>query len=167
VRARGRRAGGRALPVSAASQVDGGAAIIEFVLLGVALLAPLMYLVLAVSVVQRNIYGVTHAAREAGRAYGTGTIDNAAERASYAAQLAMEDQGLPPDRIVVRYGPADADCGAASTTPWPLSPGEEFAICVTQTIMVPGVPGLLLGSRNTVTGRYVVHADDYRDYRGS
>jgi len=145
--------------------VDGGTAVIEFVLLGVVLLVPLMYLVLAFSVVQRNLYGVTQAAREAGRAYGTGTAENAAERADYAARLAIEDQGLPPAGIAVRYGPADTDCAAASAEPWPLTPGAEFAICVTRTITVPAVPGVLLGRRNTVTGRYVVHADDYRDYR--
>jgi hypothetical protein len=36
---------------------------------------------------------------------------------------------------------------------------------VTRPITVPAIPRVLLGSRNTVTGRYVVHADDYRDYR--
>jgi hypothetical protein len=163
VRARQHPAGPR--PPPGPSRMDGGTAIIEFVLLGVVILVPLMYLVLAVSVVQRNLYGVTQAAREAGRAYGTGMIDNAAERATYAARLAMEDQGLPADGIVLRYGSADVDCSEASTEPWPLSPGAEFAVCVTRAITVPAVPGFLLGSRNTVTGRYVVHTDDYRDYR--
>jgi Flp pilus assembly protein TadG len=145
--------------------MDRGTAIIEFVLLGIVVLVPLMYLVLAVSVVQRNLYGVTHAAREAGRAYATGTSENAAERASYAARLAMEDQGLSTDGVTVRYGSADADCAAASTESWPLTPGAEFAICVTRTITVPAVPGVLLGSRNSVTGRYLVHLDDFRSYQ--
>jgi Flp pilus assembly protein TadG len=157
-----RRDGGPRL--AAVSEVDGGAAIIEFVLLGVVLLVPLMYLVLAVSTVQRNLYGVTEAAREAGRAYATGTVDNAAERADYAARLALEDQGLPADGVSIRYGPADTDCRAASATSWPLVPGTEFVVCVTRVITVPAVPGVVLGDRNTVTGRFVVHADDYRDY---
>ena len=160
-----RRAGPRSPPVEGSSQVDSGTALVEFVLLGVVLLVPLMYLVLAVSAVQRGIYGVTQAAREAGRAYVTGTTENAAERATYAARLALEDQGLPPDGTTVRYGPADRDCAAAAADPWPLTPGAEFAICVTRPITVPAIPRVLLGSRNTVTGRYVVHADDYRDYR--
>jgi Flp pilus assembly protein TadG len=164
VRVRQQRAGPRSPPTVGPSQVDSGTAIVEFVLLGVVLLVPLMYLVLAVSAVQRNLYGVTHAAREAGRAYATGTMENAAERAAYAARLAMEDQGLPSDGITVRYGPADRDCHAAGAEPWPLMAGSEFAVCVTQTITVPAVPGVLLGHRNTVSGRYVVHADDYRDY---
>lgn len=162
-----RRAGPRSPPTGGSSKVDNGAAVIEFVLLGVVLLVPLMYLVLAVSAVQRSLYGVTQAAREAGRAYATGTIENAAERATYAARLAMEDQGLPADGITVRYGAAGSDCGEAAAEPWPLTPGAEFAVCVSRTITVPAVPGVVLGRRNTVTGRYVVHADDYRDYRTS
>jgi Flp pilus assembly protein TadG len=160
-----RRLAARPAAVAGPSQLDGGAAIVEFVLLGMVLLVPLMYLVLAVSVVQRNVYGVTQAAREAGRAYATGTAGNAADRAAYAARLAVEDQGLSPDGVALRYGPADADCDAASTEPWPLTPGAEFALCVSRPITVPAVPGVLLGQRNTVTGRYLVHVDDYREYR--
>jgi Flp pilus assembly protein TadG len=163
---RQQQAGPGSPPTTRPSHLDSGAAIVEFVMLGVVLLIPLMYLALAVSAVQRSLYGVTQAAREAGRAYATGTIEKAAERALYAAQLAMEDQGLSSDGITVLYGPADTDCRAAGTEPWPLMPGAEFAVCVTRTITVPAVPGMLLGDRNTVTGRYVVHADDYRNYGG-
>ena len=146
---------------------DGGNAVVEFVFLGVLLLVPLMYLVLAVSVVQRAVYGVTQAAREAGRAYATGTAENAAARADYAARLALEDQGVSTAGGVVRYGPADADCAAASPEPWPVAPGADLAVCVTRPVTVPAVPGVLLGRRNTVTGRFVVHLDDFRDYRYS
>jgi Flp pilus assembly protein TadG len=142
---------------------EDGAAVVELVLLGVVLLAPLLYLVLAVSTVQRSLYGVSQAAREAGRAYATGTAANAPLRAEYAARLALADQGLPVDGVEVRYAAADADCAAAGSTPWPLAPGAVFAVCVTRPVAVPGVPGFLDGRRNTVTGRHVVHADDYRD----
>jgi hypothetical protein len=143
---------------------DGGNAIVEFVFLGVLLLAPLMYLVLAVSAVQRNLYGVTQAAREAGRAYATGTAANAADRAGYAARLALEDQGVSGDGVVIRYGAVGAGCEAASAEPWPVTAGGEFAICVTRPFTVPGVPGFLVGDRSSVTGRYVVYLDRYRDY---
>jgi hypothetical protein len=143
---------------------EDGAALVEFVLLGVVMMAPLMYLAVAVSAVQRNMYAVTQAAREAGRAYVTGTAGNAADRATYAARLALEDQGLPSDDVVLRYAGDHDDCAAASREPWPLIPGTDFAICVTRVMTLPGVPGLLSGSRNTVTGRFIVHADDYRNY---
>jgi Flp pilus assembly protein TadG len=154
--------GGRAVGCPAPG--DSGNAIVEFVFLGVLLLAPLMYLVLAVSAVQRNLYGVTHAAREAGRAYATGTAANAADRARYAVRLALEDQGVPADDAVIRYGAVTAGCESASTEPWPATPGAEFAICVSRPFTVPGVPGFLVGTRSSVTGRYIVHLDEYRDY---
>lgn len=143
---------------------DAGAAVVEFVLLGVLLLVPLFYLVLAVSSVQRSVYGVTQAAREAGRAYATGTTATAAARADYAAALALADQGLPTAGTTVRYGPAEAGCETATADPWPLGPGATFAVCVTRRFDVPGVPGLLVGEGTTVTGRFVVRADPYRDY---
>jgi hypothetical protein len=146
------------------SRGDGGNAVVEFVVLGVLLLAPLMYLVLAVSAVQRNLYGVTQAAREAGRAYATGNAANAADRASYAARLALEDQGVAGDDAVVRYGAVDAGCESASAQPWPAVPGGVFAICVSRPFAVPGVPGFLAGGRSSVTGRYIVHLDQYRNY---
>ena len=142
---------------------DRGAAVVELVLLGVVLLAPLLYLVLAVSTVQRSVYGVTHAAREAGRGYATGTAANAQLRAEYAARLAVADQGIPVDGVEVRYAAADADCASADRVPRPLAPGEVFAVCVTGSVTVPGVPRFLDGRRNTVTGRHVVQVDDYRD----
>jgi Flp pilus assembly protein TadG len=145
---------------------DGGNAIVEFVFLGVLLLAPLMYFVLAVSAVQRNLYGVTQAAREAGRAYATGTAANAADRARYAARLALEDQGVSGADAVIRYGAAAAGCDSATTQPWPVAPGGEFAVCVSRPFTVPGVPGFLVGARSSVTGRYIVHLDEYRDYGG-
>jgi hypothetical protein len=141
-----------------------GSAVVEFVVFGVVLLVPLMYLALAVSAVQRSVLGVTEAAREAGRAYATGTASTAAARAEYAARLALTDQDLPADGIEVRYAAADADCATARAEPWPLRPGATFAVCVSRTVHVPGIPGVLTGSRNTVAGRYVVRADEHRDY---
>jgi Flp pilus assembly protein TadG len=142
---------------------DAGAAVVEFVLLGVVLLVPLAYLALVVSAVQRSLHGVTQAAREAGRAYATGTAGTAAARATYAARLALEDQGLPADGVQVRYGPATGSCADASAAPAPLVPGAVFAVCVTRPLAVPGVPGVVTGERTTVTGRFVVHVDRYRD----
>ena len=151
--------------MSPATAREQGSAVVEFVLLGLVLLVPLMYLALAVSVVHGSVLGVTQAAREAGRAYATGTARTAAARAEYAARLALADQGLPPDGIEVRYAAADADCATAHADPWPLRPGATFAVCVSRSVGVPGVPGVLAGSRRTVTGRFVVRADEHRDYR--
>ena len=72
---------------------DRGSAIIEFHFLGILLLVPLVYILLAVLDVQRTSYGVTQAAREAGRIYVATGDEGAARR---AAQVALEDQGVEP-----------------------------------------------------------------------
>jgi hypothetical protein len=148
----------------AAKWRDSGTAVVEFVLLGVVLLVPLLYLVLALSAVQRTVYGVTQAAREAGRAYVTGTASTAVARADHAARLALTDQGLPAAGVEIRYGGADSGCGEAGAQPWPLRPGAAFAICVSAPLRVPGVPGFLVADRTIVTARHVVQADEHRDY---
>ena len=56
-----------------------GSAIVEFHFLGLLLLVPLIYILLAVLDVQRASYAVTQAAREAGRIY-VATGDEAAAR---------------------------------------------------------------------------------------
>jgi hypothetical protein len=134
------------------------------VFLGVLLLVPLMYLVLAVSTVQRNLYAVTQAAREAGRAYATGTATNGPDRARYAAVLALQDQGLDSSDVVVSYAALDAGCDSATEDPGQIAAGVEFAICVRRPLTVPAVPRFLVGRSSTVTGRFIVHLDEYRDY---
>ncbi len=74
---------------------DDGNAIVEFSYLAVLLMVPLVYVLLSVFEVQRASFGVTEAARQAGRAYAT--ADDPAQgraRAAAAATLAMRDQGL-------------------------------------------------------------------------
>ncbi len=72
---------------------DDGNALVEFTYLAVLLMVPLVYLLTTVFQVQRAAFGVTEAARQAGRAYVT--ADSAAQgraRAQEAADLAMRDQ---------------------------------------------------------------------------
>lgn len=139
---------------------DEGNAIVEFIFLGIILLIPLIYLVLAVSYVQRNIYGVTQAAREVGRAYAkSGDLD----AAKYAAQLAMEDQGGSTSDLSIRWVGPDGSCGDALPEPPALSPGEVFTVCVREQIQIPGVPSFIDARNNSVTGKFIVHVDDYAD----
>jgi hypothetical protein len=138
---------------------DAGNAMIEFVFLGVLMLIPLVYLVLAVSYVQRNTYGVTQAAREVGRTYATsGNVD----QARYAARLALSDQNIAASDMDIGWARTGADCSAATPGLPPLAPGEVFSVCVTRQITIPGVPSFIGARHNSVTGRYVVHVDEYR-----
>lgn len=140
---------------------DRGAASIEFVFLGILVMVPLLYLVIAAFEVQRNAFAVTQAAREAGRAWSTAPDAAAApERARYAMELAIRDQGLDPGGTHLRYGPVGSGCADADAAS--LEPGAEFEVCVVRTFRVPAVPSFLDGGNNAVTGRFVVHIDDFR-----
>lgn len=162
-----------------------GAATVEFVFAGALLLVPLLYLVLALSEVQRNTFAVTQAARESGRAYATADDPaTAPARAAYAVRLALADQNLA-GTAELRWGPVGRSCegltvdstvipvpgestpggpvpgGAVRGAP-PLAPGALFEFCVRRTYRFPGVPTVLDAGRNTVEARYVVRVDDLR-----
>jgi hypothetical protein len=111
-----------------------GSAIVEFHFLGLLMLVPLVYILLAVLDVQRASYGVTQAAREAGRIY-VATGDEAAAR--LAAQVALADQRLAAGgaEIVIR----------CSVTPC-YRPGAEVSVTVGSTVRLPFIPEVLAGA---------------------
>lgn len=75
---------------------DDGNALVEFVYLGLLLMVPLVYVLLTVFQVQSAAFGVTEAARQAGRAFARAdTLDQGLARADAAAALALQDQGVP------------------------------------------------------------------------
>lgn len=143
-------------------QGESGNAIVEFIFVGIVIMVPLVYLLLAVFDLQRNVFAVTEAAREAGRALATAdTVSTGVARAEYAAGLSLGDQGLSSEGATVSYAPAGASCDAAGSAAT-LTPGQDFAVCVSRTFTPPGIPGYVVGDNNTVTGRFVVHIDRYR-----
>lgn len=141
---------------------DSGSAIVEFVFLALLMLVPLVYLVAAVAVLQRNTLAVTQAARDAGRAFATSARPaDAQRRAAAAVRLALADQGLPDD-AELRYVAAGADCDSAARVVPRLLPGAEFTVCVRRRAALPAVPSFVAGRGIEVTGAYVVHVDDFR-----
>ncbi len=144
----------------APAKSEEGSALIEFVGVGVLLLLPLLYLLLSVFSVQRAAFAVTQAAREAGRAYATAPSSSlAAERANYAAQLALNSQGVSAG-VSVRYAPEGSGCAGAGDGAASLKAGSRFVICVRSQADLP------LGGAITVNGQYVVSIDSYRTERG-
>ncbi len=144
-----------------------GAATIEFVFLGIMVLVPLLYLLVAVFELQRNVFAVTQAAREAGRAVASAdNVNTGVDRAVFAVRLALQDQNLDTSEALLRFVQHNQSCDNGPVAPAPgaatLEPGAEFVACVVQVFTVPGVPSFLDSSRNTVTGRFVVHVDTYR-----
>lgn len=137
-------------------------AIIEFVFVAVLVLVPLIYLIVAVAVVQRSRLATTNAARDVGRAIATSTTADQAEvRAQAALRAALRGQGMTASQVELRYVEAGADCQGPATTP-SLAPASVFAICVIRHQPLPAIPTLLSGRGVTVIGRYLVHVDDFR-----
>lgn len=96
-----------------------GSAVIELVWVGILLLVPLLWIVLSVFEVQSGAYGVTSAARAAGRAYALAPDDAAGEEAARAAaRQALADQGLPDDApldVTVTCTPYPRDCHSGTS----------------------------------------------------
>ena len=134
---------------------DRGSAVVEFTYLGVLLLVPLVYVLLTVFAVQKAAFGVTEAARAAGRAFTTASsADDAYTRAQHATRLALTDQGLDTDVTPT------LDC---SQTPC-LTPGSTVTVTVTYRVPLPilgDVFGVVPGSI-PVTGRHVAVVDRFR-----
>ncbi|WP_306232055.1 hypothetical protein [Agrococcus beijingensis] len=113
---------------------DRGSASLEFLTVGLILLVPLVYLVLALGQIQHAVLGIEGASRHAARAiaqadsHGEGLA--AADR---AIQVAMADAGLAPDgvRVGITCAPSPDACDTPRGTvtvqidasvPLPLAP---------------------------------------------
>jgi hypothetical protein len=109
---------------------------VEFVWLAVLLMVPLVYVVLTAVSVQRAAFGMTAAARDAGRAYATAGSDSLGERrAEDAVELALHDEGVawrPRGRVV--------SCGRCD-----YAPGSMFTVELHTRVALPLVPGWLCG----------------------
>ena len=113
---------------------DAGNALVEFTYLAVLLMVPLVYVLLAGFFVQRAAFGVTEAARQAGRAYArAGSESEGTARAAAAAALALRDQGITgsrPPTITCLGGPC-------------LQPGSRVRVRVSYTVLLPVFPAVL------------------------
>ena len=133
---------------------DEGNALIEFPFLGVLLLIPLAYVILAALTVQKAAFAVTAATREAGRAYVTTTTGDPAARAEAAARLAMRDQGLDLPAGALRID-CDGECG---------SPGTTVRVGLDYVAALPFVPRIL-GTPSAGVAVHARHAQVVDTYR--
>lgn len=132
---------------------DGGNAVVEFVWLAVLLMVPLMYIMLGVFDVQRASFGVTEAARQAGRTFATECASGtgaARARAQQAASMALADQGYAMNR------------GIAGLDACPPA-GQSTRVVVTQFVTLPGLGALLPRDRGgiEVSGSFVAYRDRF------
>jgi Flp pilus assembly protein TadG len=135
---------------------DRGSALVEFTYLGVLLMVPLVYLLLAVFQVQSAAFAVTEASRQAGRAFvrADNAVDGSA-RAAQAVRLALADQGIT---VAV---PATVSC---DPEPCDLTAGQRVETAVAYTVQLPFVGGLFGPGRGgiAVSGRHVEVVDRFR-----
>ena len=156
---------------------DSGAAVVEFVALSVLVLIPVIYLGLTIFQIQRSAFGVTQAAREAGRSFATArSRAEAFARARSAAQTALADQGVD-GAPRVEYAPAGGGCGAGQGSAGlsagqgvaSLRPGAAFVVCVRMDVGLPYTSGGrfagVVPAAIPVTGQYEVVVDEYRRQR--
>ena len=156
----GRRLGARlrarlSQPGIAGSGAQAGSAIVEFVFLAVLMMVPLFYFVMVLARLQAGAYGVSAAAREAGRAYVTAPVaDTAWSRAQSAAGLAFADQGFE-DAGVISMGCEAAPC-------W--HPGGRMTITATVSVPMPLVSAFFFGivpMQVPVSATHVVTVDRF------
>jgi hypothetical protein len=145
-------------------RAEHGTAIVELVWLGILLLVPLLWIVLSVSEVQQGAFGVTAAARSAGRAYALAPDDQSGQRAAEeVAQRALADHGLEdaPLRVTVTCTPYPHDChNGTSVITVRISSSVELPLL--PDALGGGAPRFALDATHTVpVGRYQeVHDDE-------
>lgn len=137
------------------SQAQAGSAVVEFVFLAVLLMVPLFYLVMVLARLQAGAYGVSAAAREAGRAYVTTQVPaQATSRANSAAGLAFADQGFGHE------GRIEITCDG---TPC-LRPSGRVQVSATVSVPMPLVPAFFSGivpTRIPVSATHIATVDRF------
>jgi hypothetical protein len=135
-----------------------GTAIVEFVWLGILLLVPLLYIVLAVFDTQRAAYAASAAARSASRAFVTSPDQATAyARAEAAARLAFGDQDIEAAdfTLVITCKPDPDRC---------LTPGSIVAAEVHSAADLPLMPTALGGHTPRIAVE-AVHRSPYGTFR--
>ncbi len=140
-------------------RAERGSAVVEFVALGVLLLVPLVYLVVALARVQAGAFAVSQASREAGRAFVTAPAGEvAAARAQAAARISFEDHDfLDTGRLVVA-------CGSSPC----LSPDARVRTTATVSVPLPLVPAFVRGAvplAVPVSASHISTVDRFRSLR--
>ncbi len=137
------------------SRGESGSALVEFQVLAVLLLVPLVYVLVAALDVQRTVFGATQAAREAGRVAAV-TGDEAAAR--HAAALALADQGVDASAADVTF-----ECPQGCRVP-----GAEVTVRVAAAVPLPYLPPVLadvVRASIPVSAVHTATVDRFRDQR--
>lgn len=116
---------------------DDGSAALEFITVGVVLLVPLVYLIIALGAIQEQTLGAEAAARHAARVISLAPDADTAElRGERVLADISEQYGIDPDAVEVSVTcrPATATCPAA---------GATITVTVTAKVALPLIPAIL------------------------
>jgi hypothetical protein len=116
---------------------EDGSASLEFITAGMILLVPLVYLILAMSVVQGGAFAVEGAARQAARVYVQAPDDAEGRvRAARAVEFSLADYGISPSGAEVEIDCATAISGC-------LTRQGHVTVTVRISVRLPLVPDVL------------------------
>ena len=147
-----------------AAEADGGRAMIEVIFLAVLMLIPTVYILASVMRIQAATFAVAQGARDAGRVMDSSpTLAAGVMRAEEIAHLALTDQRVPAENMDVRFVSAGSDCVNGPEIAPSLQPGDVYDVCVVAIVSFPGVPTVVTGTQNTVSGAFTVHVGDFRE----
>lgn len=120
---------------------DRGSASIEFIVVGVAIILPLIYIAITVLTLNAAQFASNQAAREGARAFVTSTSNSSAnQRANIAANQAFADYGLTESEPQIAITCDHISC---------LTPGGSVSVEITTQVPLPFVPRW--GSSDLVT----------------
>ncbi|MFT4158018.1 MAG: TadE family protein [Microbacterium sp.] len=122
---------------------DEGSAALEFITVGLILLVPLIYLIVALGVIQEQMLGVEAAARHTARVISLAAdAETAAARGDQVILGIVEEYGLNPDTVAVDLScaPAGVQCPEA---------GATVTVTVTTRVTLPLMPPVLGLDRHT------------------
>ena len=112
-----------------------GSAALEFILVGLLMLVPLVYLIVTLGLIQEQSLGAEAAARHVARAMSTATgADDARQRADRVLASVGEQYGLADIEIAFECTPSGAACPTA---------GATLAVTVATRVALPLVPPFL------------------------
>ncbi|WP_127474427.1 TadE family protein [Microbacterium sulfonylureivorans] len=124
-------------PGDAADDAERGSAALEFILVGLVLLVPLVYLVVALGLIQEQSLGAEAGARHIARAIATaGDAEDAEERADLVLESIVQEYGLDADGVALSLScrPAGAECPRA---------GATLVVTLRAAVALPLVPSVL------------------------
>lgn len=135
-------------------RAEDGNALVEFVVLAVALLLPALYLVLALGSVQSAVFAADIIARDTARIHAVEQdASRAQQRSGEHTRMILEDFGLASGEVV------DVGCSHDPCA----TPGGTVTVTVRIPVPIPGL-GPVLGQNGpvTVSSGHSVQVDQYR-----